>query len=233
VATVNPGASDALDATGTTATALARETRSLDDRLTLLQARMVYIALAFGLACFWFGLVYLQLINENGMWKPPGVHQPTLLVGLFEMGLIQASGIVYFWGQWAGLYQRKFNILTLGLWVAALLGLASFGFHIYELHQPGFNSLAPPLPGAKYPAVHVSQLQTGYTSVFTVTEGVFTILLGASLFVLFGIANRARLGRFAKSAVAVEAFGEFWGFMAAVALLNFLALYVQPFFHSG
>lgn len=214
MAASNPGA-DTLDQVQDVATSLARHTRTLDDRLTLLQVRMVYVAMAFGLAVFWFALVYLQLVNENGMWKPSSIHQPPLLVGLFEMGLILVSGIVYFWGQWMGLYARKFSILTIALWIAAVLGLVSVGFHVYELNHPSFP------------------LQTGYTSVFIVTEAVYTCLLAVSVLVLFGIANRARLKRFEKSGIAVEAFGEFWGFMAAVALFNFLALYVQPFFPSG
>ncbi len=212
---LSSGDADNLDKVQATATSLARHTHTLDDRLTLLQVRMVYVSLAFGLACFWFALVYLQLVNENGMWKPKGIHQPSLVVGLFEVGLVIVSGLVYFWGQWAGLYARKFANLTLGLWVAAFLGLAAVGFHIYELHDPGFP------------------LQTGYSSVFIATEGVFTALLTVSVIVLFGLANRARLRKFDVSGIAVEAYGEFWGFIAGVALFNFLALYVQPFFHSG
>ena len=60
------------------------------------------------------------------------------------------------------------------------------------------------------------------------------LLLGVVVtLILFGVANRARLGLFRESGVAVEAFGEFVGWMSAIALLNFLALYVQPFFPSA
>jgi len=207
--------SDPADVTGTIATALARETRSLDDRLTLLGSRMVYTALAFFAVCYYFALMFLQIMNENGMWKPKGINHPPMVIGVVEVALVIAAGLIYFWGQWSGLYARKFAILQSALWVAGLLGLVAFGFHIYELHNPGFP------------------LQTGYSSVFIATEGVFTALLGVSVIVLLGMANRARLGRFEASGVAVEAFGEYWGFVSAIALLNFLALYVQPFFPIG
>lgn len=212
MATVSPG-DDARDSAGVTATDLAGPTPSLDDRLTLLQVRMTYVAIAFGVAAFFFALVYLQLINENSYWLPRNVHQPTLLVGVFEVGLVIASGLVYFWGQWAGLYKRNFQVLNLGMWVAALLGLAAIGFHIYELAHPGFGGG-----------------HSGYGSVFVVTESVLTVLLSLTVIVLLGVANRARLGRFSESGIGVEAFGELWGFMSAVALLVFLGLYVQPFF---
>lgn len=223
MATFDPGAQDALDVSGEVATALARHTRSLDDRLTLLQIRMVYAALAFGVASFFFALVYLQLINEHGLWMSKGLHQPTLLVGLFEMGLIQAAGLVYLWGQWAGLYRRNFRVLQIALLIAGILTLVSIGFHIYELHHPGFGG--HPISATLGFGVH-----SGYVSVFIVMESVLTVLLIPTAIVLFGLANRAGKGLFERSGVAVEAFGEFYGFMAAVALLAFLGLYVQPFF---
>jgi heme/copper-type cytochrome/quinol oxidase subunit 3 len=159
------------------------------------------------------------------MWKPAGIHRPTLVIGLFEVGLVIVAGLVYFWGQWAGLYRRNFSVLTIALTIAGLLGLAAIGFHIYELHDPGYGYITGPNGN--------ESLQTGYSSVFTVMEGVFTALLVPAVIVLLGLANRARLGRFNSSGIAVEAFGEFWGFLSAVALLNFLALYVQPFFPSA
>src|SRR5271166_4102768 len=100
MATSNPGA-DALDNTGSAATSLARETRSVDDRLAILATRMTYVALTFMLTCFYFAFVYLDLIDQNGFWKPAHlVQRPSLGFGLVEMGLIILAGLVYVWGQW-------------------------------------------------------------------------------------------------------------------------------------
>jgi hypothetical protein len=210
---VNRGLDLATDAV---AAAGARQVRSLDDRLTLLAVRMTYVSLSFFFACFYFALVYLQIVNENHLWLPKGVNHPPTWIGVSEVVLVLLAGSVYFWGQWAGLYRRNFGRLTLGLWGAALLCLAAVGPHIYELHAPGFS-----LQGG------------GYVSVFIATEGTFTILLVVTVLVLLGMANRARLGLFRESGVTVEAFGEYFGWFSAIALMNFLALYVQPFFPSA
>lgn len=200
-------------ATGVASATGTRSVRSLDDRLTVLGVRMTYVALSFFFACFYFAQVYLQLVNENGLWLPKGINHPATFIGVAEMALIEIAGLVYFWGQWAGLYKRNFGRLQLGLWIAALLSAVAVIFHVAELHAPGFS-----LQGG------------GYVSVFIATEGTFTVFLVLTTIVLLGMANRARLGLFRQSGVAVEAFGEFFGFMAALALINFLALYVQPFF---
>jgi heme/copper-type cytochrome/quinol oxidase subunit 3 len=192
----------------------ARQVRTLDDRLALLLSRMIYVALSFFFACFYFALVYLQLINQNGLWKPAAVDHPPGWIGASEVALVLAAGLAYFWAQWAGLYTRNFDRLRLGLWAAASLCVAACGVHIYELHAPGFPSL-----------------QSGaYVSVFIALEGVFTIVLIISTLVLLGVANRAQRGLFRQSGIAVEAFGEYFGWLSAIALLNFLALYVEPFF---
>jgi hypothetical protein len=213
----SPGAaatSAGLDAATHAASAAGTRTvRNLDDRLTLLGVRMTYVALSFFFACFYFALIYLQLVNENGLWLPKGVNHPPSVIGVVETGLVLLAGIVYFWGQWAGLYARKLGRLNLALWIAAVLTAVSVIFHIVELHAPGFS-----LQGG------------GYVSVFVATEGTFTIFLFITTIALFGMANRARLGLFRESGVAVEAFGEFFGWISAIALINFLALYVQPFF---
>ena len=205
--------SDPLEATAGVASSLARETRSLDDRLTLIATRMTIVSLSFFFACFYFAQTYLQLINQNGMWKPAGLDHPSAVIGGLELGLMLASGLAYFGAQWAGLYRRNFRRLTLGLWIAFFLGLGALGVHIAEFYKLGFGPQAG-----------------GYASVFIATEGVFTGLLVVAVLVLFGVANRARLGYYQASGIAVEAFGEFWGWMSAIALMSFLALYVQPFF---
>jgi hypothetical protein len=210
---VNAGLDTAAD---TVASAGARHIRGLDDRLTLLAVRMTYVALSFFFACFYFAQVYLQLVDENGLWLPKGIDHPATLIGVAEVVLILAAGLVYFWGQWGGLYRRNFGNLNLALWVAAILCLVSVIVHIVELHTPGFS-----LQGG------------GYVSVFVAIEGTFTALLVLTTIVLLGMANRARLGLFRESGIAVEAFGEYFGWLSAVALINFLALYVQPFFPTG
>ena len=140
---------------------------------------MTYIALSFFFACFYFAMFYLQLINQNGQWKPAGIDHPPSWMGVSETALILLAGLAYFWAQWGGLYARKTERLTLGLWVAAVLSVVSCIIHIVELHAPGFS-----LQGG------------GYVSVFIATEGTFTILLILSTLVLLGVANRARVGLF-------------------------------------
>lgn len=207
-------ANQALNSAATTVSgAGARHVRSIDDRLAILVSRMTYTSLSFFFACFYFGMVYLQLINQNGQWKPPGVDHPATWLGVSEMALVLAAGIVYFWAQWAGLYRRNWSVLSTGLWIAAILTVLAIIPHIIELHDPGFS-----LQGG------------GYVSIFIATEGIFTVLLIITAAVLLGVANRARLGLFRESGVAVEAFGEYFGWFSAIALANFLALYVQPFF---
>ncbi|HLJ69506.1 MAG TPA: cytochrome c oxidase subunit 3 [Chloroflexota bacterium] len=206
-----------LDVAATTAAgAGARSIRNLDDRLTLLLSRMTIASLSFFFACFYFAQVYLQIVNENGMWLPAGITHPSTALGIAEVACIIVAGLAYFWGQWGGLYQRNYERLTAGLSLAALLSVAAVILHIGELHNPGFY-----LKGG------------GYVSVFIALEGTFTILLFISTIVLLGMANRARLGLFRQSGIAVEAFGEYFGFLSAIALMNFLALYVQPFFPSA
>jgi hypothetical protein len=205
-------ANTGLDAAADAASAAgARHIRTLDDRLTLLLSRMTYVALSF-----YFALFYLQLINQNGLWKPTGIDHPASWIGVVQTAAVLIAGLAYFWGQWAGLYQRNFQVLQIGLWVATLLCIVADVVHIIELHTPGFS-----LQGG------------GYVSVFIATEGTFTVLLILTTLVMLGMANRARLGLFAQSGIAVEAFGEFFGWLSAIAMINFLALYVQPFFQSA
>jgi heme/copper-type cytochrome/quinol oxidase subunit 3 len=130
------------------------------------------------------------------------------------MALVLIAGLAYFWGQWFGLYRQKLSNLTIGLWIAAVLTVISVVIHIIELHKPGFS------------------LQSGgYVSLFITIEGVFTFVLAATALVLIGFAIRASRGLFTGGAGAgVEAFGEWYGWISAIALFNFLALYVQPFF---
>jgi hypothetical protein len=210
---VNKGMESATDAVSSVG---SRTIGGLDDRLTLLGARMTIVALSFFFACFYFAQIYLQLVNENGKWLPQGVTHPSWTLGILEMGLVLGAGIVYFGAQWLGLYQRNFRRLSLGLMVATVLMVASCILHIAELHNPGFS-----LQGG------------GYVSVFIALEGTFTVFLILTTIVLFGMANRARAGLFGRSAVAVEAFGEYLGWVAAIALMNFLVLYVQPFFQTA
>lgn len=200
----HPGAAEA---------ATAPLARSLDHRLTLTSVRMLYISMSFFFASFYFGLIYLQIVNENNMWLPHGVDHPPTWMGVAETGLVLLAGVAYFWGQWFGLYQRKFERLNLGLWLAAILTIIAVIIHVIELHIPGFS------------------LQSGgYVSLFIAIEGVYTFFLAVTAIVLLGVANRARLGLFNQNGISVAAFGEFFGWMAGVALFNFLALYVQPFF---
>lgn len=200
-------------ATGAVASAGARHIRTRDDQLTLLATRMTMVALSFFFACFYFALVYLQLVDENGLWLPHGINHPPTWMGATEVVFILVAGLIYFWGQWAGLYQNNLSRLSLALWVVAALNVLAVIVHIIELHAPGFS-----LQGG------------GYVSCFIALEGVFTGLLVIVTLVSLGMANRARLGLFRESGIAVEAFGEFYGWLSAVALINFLALYVQPFF---
>ena len=179
---------------------------------------MVYTSLTFYFAAFYFAFVYLQLIQQNGMWLPKAVHQPPLWLGLVASGSVILAGIVYFWGQWSGLYRKNFGVLRLALWVAFVLGVISLIFHVYAIHNhPGF-----------------ANLQLGaYVSVFTGLEGVYTVLLFFSDLVLLGLAIRAQRGLFNVNGIAIDAFGEYWGWLAAIALANFGALWLQPFFHSA
>lgn len=196
------------------AQATAYVPRTLDNRLTVLSSRMLYISASFFFASFYFGLVYLQIVNENNMWLPRGVDHPPTWIGVSEMALILIAGLAYFWGQWYGLYRQKLSNLTLSLWAAAVLTLISAIIHVIELHRPGFS-----LQGG------------GYVSLFITIEGVFTFFLVATALVLFGFAIRASKGLFTGGAGAgVEALGEWYGWLSAIALFNFLALYVQPFF---
>ncbi len=205
--------SDVLDAAAGAATASLGRTRTIDDRLTLLAVRAVCISFSFFFASFYFALVYLQLINQGGLWRPSSVNHPATALGVAEVALILVSGLVYFWGQWTGLYRRNHARTTLALAVAGLLGLVAVVLHIAELHRPGF-----------------SLQEGGYASVFVGIEGVYTAFLVVAVVILLGLTNRSRLGRFDENGAAIDAFGEFWGWMSAIALLNFLALYVQPFF---
>jgi hypothetical protein len=207
---VNRGIDSAVD---TVTSVGARHVGTRDDRLTLIAVRMTFVSLSFFFACFYFAQIYLQILNQNGMWLPKGINHPWAGLGVLETGLVLLAGLVYFGGQWLGLYARNFARLQLGLWLAALFTVIAVVLHIAELHNPGFS-----LQGG------------GYVSVFIALEGTFTILLTLTAVVLLGMANRARLGLFQQSGVAVEAFGEFYGWLCAIALINFLVLYVQPFF---
>jgi hypothetical protein len=210
---VGPGLDKAVE---TEATEGARTVRSLDDRLTLVAVRMTYVALSIFFACFYFALFYLQLINQNGMWLPPGVTHPSTALGVAEVAFVVGASLIYFWGQRVGLYRRNFGKLHTALWVAGFLAVAALATHVAELHSPGFS-----LQGG------------GYVSVFIALEAVFTVVLAVATLVLFGLANRARLGLFRRSGIAIEAFGEFLGWLSAIALIDFLALYVQPFLPSA
>jgi Cytochrome c oxidase subunit III len=207
---MNTGLEAAADHVSSTG---ARTVVTLDHRLTLLAVRMTYVSLSFFFACFYFAQFYLQTINQNNLWLPRGVNHPSSVYGVLETGCILLAGLVYFWAQWAGLYKRIFSRLTMGLWAAAGLCVVSVVVHVLELHNPGFSLQAG-----------------GYASVFIATEGTFTFLLVITTILLLGFANRARLGLFRESGVAVEAFGEYFGWFSAIALISFLALYVQPFF---
>lgn len=207
--------SDTLDQVQDASTAFSRETQTIDDRLALVMVRMVIVSLMFLGACFVFGQIFLQIVNSNNMWKPASLHQPALWVGITETVLVVGGWICLFSGQLAGVYNRNWSRLTVGAGLAVLLALVSFGFHIYELHSPGFH------------------LQSAYAGIFIVTEAIYTCLLAAAIIVLIGITNRARLKLFTTSGVAVEATSEFFGFVAAVGVFNFLMLYIQPFFHSA
>jgi hypothetical protein len=186
--------------------------RSLDDQLALLVSRMTYVALSVFFASFYFAELYLQLIDQNRSWKPPGIDHPATWLGVSEAALVLAACLLYVWGQRVGMYRRNWNVLNAGLRGAGLLTVLAIVPHVIELHAPGFS------------------LQSGaYASVFIALESVFTVLLVITALVLLGIINRARLGRFRGSGIAVEAFGEYFEWFAAIALLNFLTLYVQPF----
>lgn len=191
----------------------ARSIRSHDDRLTLLATRMVYASLTVFFLSFYFADMYLQILNQNGLWLPAGINHPSVAYGIIETGLIVLAGLIYFASQWLGLYRRDFGRLTTGLWIAAVLTVISVLVHIKEVQTPGFS-----LQGG------------GYVSVFIAIEGTFTLVLAVTALVLLGVANRARLRLFDRSGVAVEAFGEYLWWIMAIAVFNFLLLYVQPFF---
>lgn len=210
---VNQGIESAVTAASTVG---ARHVHSQDERLTLVAVRLTAVSMTLFFACFYFALFYLQVVDANGQWLPPGVNHPAAALGVSEAVLVIVAGLAYFWGQWAGLYAGKMKRLQLGISVAAVLCLAASILHIIELHAPGFS-----LQGG------------GYVSVFIALEGTFTVIFILTTIALLGMANRARLGMFQDSAIAVEAFGEFLGWISAIALLNFLALYVQPFFPTA
>jgi len=210
---VSSSQSDILDTAASASSATVGRIRTLDDRLSLVGIRMILVALSFFFACFYFALTYLQLVNSNNLWRPSSLQHPAFILGFAEMALILLGGLVYFGAQVRGLYKGNYGLLTMGLLVTAVLSLISVILHVGELHNPGFT------------------LQDGgYASVFIGLEGVYTFFLVITTVVLFGLANRSRLGRFRQSGIAVDTFGEFWGWMSAIALLNFMALYVQPFF---
>jgi Cytochrome c oxidase subunit III len=204
--------SDAVSERGAAASAL-RVPRTLDERLTMLAVRMLIVACSFGWIAWFFAQIFLQITNSNNLWLPTTLKRP-LGMGVIEAVLIVASWLAYLFGHYGGLYRRKNETLTLSLFLAAVLSVVAIITHVLVLHSPGFL------------------LQDGgYASVFVGMEGVYTTFLIFSTIVLFGLANRARLGLLGASGIAVDACFEYWTWQMLIGVFVFFGLYVIPFIH--
>jgi heme/copper-type cytochrome/quinol oxidase subunit 3 len=187
--------------------------RTVDERLTLVAVRMLILAGTFGFAAWFFAQAFLQIVNENNKWLPVTLQRP-LAAGTLQIIVMVASWLVYLWAQYGALRSGNFRWLNRALWLSGVLGLIALGIQVNILHNPGFT------------------LQDGgYASVFVGMEGVITALLLFSLIVLFGLANRARLGLFQETGVAIEGFGEWWMWLTGISAFAYANLYVVPFLH--
>lgn len=218
MSTANPPSSDSLIASRPSSV------RPLDERLTLTAIRMTYIAFSVGFLAFYFAHAYLEIVNSNGLWLPK-LLRISIGYGVVEVVLPIIALLSILWGWRSTRSEEPGNKLFLGLIGALVFGLAAFVLHVVELHAP---ATVLTYTGKKAPTFSLQD--GGFASIFIATEALYTVILGLVVIVLAGLTNRARLRLFTESTVAVAGFTELWGWLAVVGVLNFLGLWVQPYF---
>ncbi len=161
------------------------------------------ILLIVGDAFFTFSLVftylYLRALNTNGLWMSKDIQPVSTAYSWVIVLVVVASWAAYRWGQQGANDKAR---IALGVGVASALVLVDVVMQVGQMVGAGFT----PRDGA-------------YASAWMALAGYHVVHLLLSLFLGFGIVNRARLGRFTQSAWQVRLVGYWWTWLVLAAVI--------------
>jgi heme/copper-type cytochrome/quinol oxidase subunit 3 len=164
---------------------------------------LIIVADAAFVASLVFTYFYLRGLNTEGGWLPKGSPTAAIWVSWVIAGGLVLSAALYRWGQ-AGQIAGKRGQLIAGAGVAVAVVLADTVGQIIQL--------------ATFPF----RVDSGsYASTVFVLSGANLFHLLITLFVGFGLWNRARLGRYSTpGSWQVRVVGMWWTWIAAAAIIS-------------
>jgi heme/copper-type cytochrome/quinol oxidase subunit 3 len=184
------------------------ETPELEERIDRIGWLLAAGATITFFLAFVFAFFYLRSLNNNAMWKPPGVDAPDGW-GIAITACFVASAIVFWLGALAARRGRA--------WIAAaglglLLGLAGCGLQAAEYTDTGFNP-----EGGGYASVFY-----GWTALYVIVA----LLAMYRLETVFAAGVRNRRNREYPAPVGLLAGAYYWALFAGIGLLAWILLYL-------
>jgi cytochrome c oxidase subunit 3 len=175
-------------------------------RNVTLAGHLLASAAAFFFLAFVFAYVYLRSLNNDHLWHPKHVQPPVGLGTAFAVLVVLSASTVYLASrdERAGLFRARAPKLAAGL----ALGVSALVVQAIEWGSLGFG----PTDG-------------GYASVFVGwTAFLFLFVLLALVWVEIQFATTLRAREVASPGLGACSF--FWTFIARVALLTFVVLFL-------
>jgi heme/copper-type cytochrome/quinol oxidase subunit 3 len=164
---------------------------------------LIIVADAAFVASLVFTYFYLRGLNTEGGWLPKGTPTAAIWVSWVIAGGLVLSAALYRWGQ-AGQIAGRPSQLVIGAGLAVAVVLADTVGQIIQLGTFPFR------------------VDSGsYASSVFVLSGANLFHLLITLFVGFGLWNRARLGRYAApGSWQVRVVGMWWTWIAVAAIIS-------------
>lgn len=155
-------------------------------------------------ACLMFSYLYLRFLNVNGLWLPadvtPALTSPTWLVA----GALVIGAAVFTFGARQHRTGNK-GILVVAAVIALLASIVAVVLQYGQIVDFDF------------PTSDKGFLSSAYSSSMLALAGANLFHIAVTAFVTAGIANRARIGRYAEPPAWQPVFVSYWWIWVAIS----------------
>ena len=168
-------------------------------RLGVILLILADVAFVFSLV---FTYLYLRQLNTEGGWIPKDGGTESIGFGWVIALVMVVSWVAYRWGETAARAGRSRQLL-LGIALAILIAGVDLGLQLYQM------------------VVSTLRAADGsYASSFMALAGYHAFHVLLTMFIGFGVWNRARLGKYAGNHWQVRIVGYWWAWVAISAVIT-------------
>lgn len=172
---------------------------------------LMLLIIGIGLTTLLFSYFFLRI--QSSVWPPAEIPLPNLLWPSVSTLLLLTSGVAMWWSL-RSIRQNAVGRLRQGLALVFLLGVAAFGFLLYDFTQIDFT--------------HETH---AYGSLYYLLNGFLFVLLVAGLVQNVMTQVWAWMGRFSdREHVSIEVTGRYWLVSIAFWVIVMITVYLSPYY---